>query len=369
MAESPRPILIIDDGDLRDVRELLTELELEWIEARSFEAPELPGKGSLLVTNSRHALSADASKPEVEIHVVVYDEMSRTLRKVLERSGCDLIMERPLGPEAFELVVAQALYAGPERRRGSRVVVSAPVELCAESRAHEATLMQLSLRGCGLLTDQEIPIGREVQVRFPAELTRGEPLEASGPVLSARVADNDPRQRSVAIAFRLMSGPSRRVIASIMERHGSGSELRPRRARGERRRPAASTPTSSSNRRSGLRKRFHRRVLAAAPGMSHVLFACDISAGGMRVRPDANLALGDELKLAIHSRPGQPAVMVNAVVTRDDGEEGVLLRFRDLPDSIAARLESVMEGLPMLRLGEASAARPGVVISEVLERD
>ena len=39
----------------------------------------------------------------------------------------------------------------------------------------------------------------------------------------------------------------------------------------------------------------------------------------MRVRPDSDLALGDELKLAIHSRPGLPAIMVKAVVARDDG--------------------------------------------------
>jgi hypothetical protein len=100
-----------------------------------------------------------------------------------------------------------------------------------------------------------------------------------------------------------------------------------------------------------------------------VLIGRDISSGGMRVRPDPDLALGDMLKLAVHSRPGLPAIMVKAEVTRDDGEDGVLLRFHDLPDSIAARLEQIMDGLPAMPLGKRPGARPGMSVSEILDHE
>jgi hypothetical protein len=168
------------------------------------------------------------------------------------------------------------------------------------------------------------------------------------------------------MAFRLMNGASRRVVAKIMQRNGAGSELRPRTHRDTAARPPDPRP---GERRDGTRRRFTHRVLAAGTGISHVLIGRDLSAGGMRVRPDADLALGDQLKLAIHSRPGLPAIMVKAVVTRDDGDDGVLLRFRDLPDSIAARLEQIMDCLSVMPLGQRPGARPGTIVSEVLEHE
>ena len=366
MAELLKPVLIVDDGELRDVRELLDEMEIPWLEARALGGPDIPDSVSLLLTNSRQALTSSGGRPQAELHVVVYDEVSRTLRKVLERSGCDLVLERPLSPHTFALVAAQALYAGPERRRGPRVVCAAPVKLQTGRRPLAATLVQLSLRGCGLLTDQDVKIGREIKVVFPKQLTGTEPLEASGPALAVGVVDDDPSMRTVSMAFRLMNVASRRVVAKIMERNGAGSELRPR----TRRDTAARAPEfEPGKRRGGKRRRFTRRVLAAGTGISHVLIGRDLSSGSMRVRPDAELALGDELKLAVHSRPGMPAIVLKAVVARDDGEDGVVLRFHDLPDSIAARLEQIMDGLPALPLGKRPSARPGVVVSEIIEHD
>jgi hypothetical protein len=367
MAETPDPILIADDGELQDIRELLDELDLPWLECRGFTGAGVPHSASLLVTNSRLGLSSAAERPHCGLHLVVYDEVSRTLRKVLERSDCDLVLERPLSPHTLRLIAEQALYAGPERRRGPRVVVSAPVKLKGEGRARTATLVQLSLRGCGLLTDQDLKPGREATVTFPKELTQAEPLEASGPVLSVERAEDDPRQSRVSMAFRLMNGPSRRILSKVMERYGAGAELRPRRAPTAQASPAPEP--KPGERRSSARKRFTRRVLAAGAGTSYMLIGRDLSAGGMRVGPSPDLAVGDELKLAVHSRPGLPAIMVKAVVARDDGEDGVLLRFRDVPGSIAARLEKIMEGLPVLTVGKRPTTRPGVVVSEILEHD
>ena len=213
-------------------------MDISWLEARALGGPGIPDSVSLLITNSRAALSQAGGRPEADLHVVVYDQVSRTLRKVLERSGCDLVLEKPFNTHTFHVVAAQALYAGPERRRGPRVVVSAPIKLQVDKRPREASLVQLSLRGCGVLTEQDVKVGRELKVIFPKELTGERALEASGPALSVTPSEDDPNQQSVSMAFRLMNGVSRRVVAKIMQRNGAGAELRPRTHRGHRR-PAA----------------------------------------------------------------------------------------------------------------------------------
>jgi hypothetical protein len=369
---APVPVLVIDDGELQDIREMLARLDLPYADAHDTDTTEISPGPSLLVTNARHALDSAAARPRSFIHLVVYDDLSPTLHKALQRSGCDLVLQRPVNPHAFRLLAAQALYEGPERRTGRRVVLSAPVELQAGGRTNPATLVQLSLRGCGLSTREAVKIGNEIQLTFPPELTGGDPLRVEGPVLSVRKLELDSGQREVGMAFRLMGVSSRRVVNDIMLRHGSGAELRPRRAASPAPAPAAANANSSAKeeRRSTPRKSFTRRVLAAGAGISHMLIGRDLSAGGIRVSPEPDLELGDEIKLAVYGRPGQPAIMLKAVVTRDEGDDGLVLRFRDVPASIAARLEQIVAELPTAPAEEPAEAlaQPGVVVTEIFGR-
>jgi hypothetical protein len=360
---APIRILVVDDGELQDVREILAELDVPHAEARSFDARAIGSGLSLLVTNARHALDSSTPQPRSFVHLVVYDGISRALHKELRRSGCDLVLERPLNPHTFRLLSAQALYEGPERRMGRRVVLAAPVELHADGRTRPATLTQLSLRGCGLSTREAVKIGGEIELTLPPELTGGDPLRASGPVLSVRKPESGSDPHEVAVAFRLMDVASRRIVADIMSHHGSGAELRPRRA-------AHRVDAPNDDRRDSPRKRFTGRVVAAGAGISHMLIGRDLSSGGMRVRPEPDLEVGDEIKLAVYGRPGRPAIMLKAVVSRDDGEDGLVLRFRDVPTSIAARLEQIVSELPTLPVEEraGSPTGPGVVVSEILDR-
>ncbi len=85
-----------------------------------------------------------------------------------------------------------------------------------------------------------------------------------------------------------------------------------------------------------------------------------------RVQPDATLAVGDELKLALYARMGLPSVMVKAIVARADPDGSFGLRFDKVTDVVAARLEQIVSALPPLV--DARQAKPGVVVSQVLER-
>jgi hypothetical protein len=270
-----------------------------------------------------------------------------------------------MNSHAFRLLVAQALYEGPERRRGRRVVLAEPVKIRDGGRVRAATLVQLSLRGCGIVADYEAELGGPLEVVFPKELTAGKALQVGGPVLAVRAAEGEAGRFHVAIAFRLMKIEDRRLVNTIMERLGGGAELR---ARPPARKVVPAV--DQKDRRRAPRKAFSRRVLAGGAGISHVLIGRDLSAGGMRVAPDPSLRVGATLMLALHGRPGLPAVVVQAVVARSDGTDGLVLRFDALRPAAAERLAALVESLPSLpdKGSGATRATPGVVVSEVLER-
>ena len=87
----------------------------------------------------------------------------------------------------------------------------------------------------------------------------------------------------------------------------------------------------------------------------------------MRVEPRRDLRVGDRLRLALHADPGGEPVVVDAVVSRDDGARGLALRFEALSDDAARRLEAVVADLPTVEpLADGEAASLGAVVSEVL---
>ena len=52
-----------------------------------------------------------------------------------------------------------------------------------------------------------------------------------------------------------------------------------------------------------------------------------------------------------------------------DGDDGMLLRFSEVPASIAARLEKIIDALPTMPVGKRPSSRPGVLVSEIIEHN
>jgi hypothetical protein len=316
----------------------------------------------------------------------VYDAASRTVRQVLARSGCDVVIGRPLHPAVFRLLVTHALYTGPERRLLRRAALAAPVKLRVGRRQREATLIQLSLRGCGLVSSQNAAIGDNVEVTLPSELTGGDPLTISCRVLGVGDASSvGGRARDIAVGFRSTSPIVRTLLQGVMERHSFGITTSPPRPKAKQRSQAKVQPiaetaveradaadepaAAGAEERAGPRKLYSRRVLAAGGGGTRMLIGRDLSAGGMRVRPVPGLQLGDEFKLALYGGGDHAPLVLKAVVARDDGWEGLVLHFEDVGESLASQLESLVESLPATRAEKGVGARePGVVVSEILER-
>jgi hypothetical protein len=97
----------------------------------------------------------------------------------------------------------------------------------------------------------------------------------------------------------------------------------------------------------------------------HALLGVDLSQAGLRVEPHPELALGDRVKLAIWDAACVSSLVVEAEVTRDDGPQGLLLRFAPLGEEAARELDRILERSPQIE-SSASAPGRGLVLAEML---
>jgi hypothetical protein len=97
---------------------------------------------------------------------------------------------------------------------------------------------------------------------------------------------------------------------------------------------------------------------------AHVLMGRDLSRGGMRVDPNPLLAVGMNLRLAVHAETREAPMILSAMVVRDDGEHGLVLRFRDLSAELSRYLDYVIHALPLVIDDDDDE---GCLITELLE--
>lgn len=378
MAEAAGPLVeVLDDGELDGVRAVLGELGVACREESS------GGRALLRITNARRA-SAAHELPPCRTHIVVADDVSRTLGRMLERSSCDFLVKGPVHPVALRLLIASALYQGEGRRRAPRVALGLPIRIRLGRRSVSALLAQLSQQGCGVVTRAALETAARLSVVLPPELTGAEALELRArPVGRREVRTAGRSQFETALVFESVDARERKLLRASMQGAAVGGAplspdaeraiATPRTALAPAARAAGSTRKRSAGasceteRRASPRKRYHQQLLATACGSAESLLGLDLSTGGMRVVAHPKLALGDELKLALYGTSRTDPVIVKAVVARDDGRRGWILRFRGVSPTTRARLEALLQSLPV----EASPQRGGsaVVVSEIVSRD
>jgi hypothetical protein len=373
--------LLLHDGELADVCALMGQLGLEFTERRGSPKPEDETRGwDLVVSTPRRLLElevgATGSQP---VRIAILDKDSNTLRSMLQRAGISLIVRRPVHPAALRLLLLHSLYRGPEKRRNLRVSVGAPVRYRAGLRRRSGIMADLSLTGCRLLSTHPVERGRSLRLSIPAELAGKKGFTLTGTVLRTGASEL-PGVTASAIAFRKLPPKVRDQLRSTVAAHITGPAMLPE---GEVLAPLSSvaeapeaTPGEPAGRPAAAKPRERRRnprlpyeehVIALGVEAARVLIGCDISLEGMRVDSHPDLSVGDELQIALHVRAREKALVVRARVTRDDGEQGLVLQFSDLSQSSRAYLRSVVNFLPILAVREEGEEGAGIIISEILE--
>jgi hypothetical protein len=103
-------------------------------------------------------------------------------------------------------------------------------------------------------------------------------------------------------------------------------------------------------------------VTALIGDETRVLLGRDLSRAGVRVEPAAGLTVGRALRVAIYGAARTEPVVVPAVVTRDDGEQGLLLRFDQAAVPTLGDLDSVLRTRGALGKLTRLDARGGPVV-------
>jgi hypothetical protein len=372
--------LVIDDGELTDVRELLGELGVEycWIRASAAQGVKYEAPARLLVTTARHALQAEPGDGEASarpVRMVVLADEARSASAQLRERGFDYVVRRPVHPVALQLLLLRALYRGEERRVSTRVAIGCGTTYRTTFRRRPALLVDLSRGGCRFHTAKQLDADREIQIQLPKELTGGEAIDLPGWVVRC---ERDPAASMelpfcAAVAFQLLPDETDEKLRAVLEARANGPErLNPRdaeqawqewtqRAAGRKKRREAAAPKTGRGARRTPRRGFRSRIAAVTQRdrALRTLVGRNISAGGMLLEPETDLQVGDRIALALFGKPGQ-RLQVRARVVRSDAQ-GLALVFDTLSAPATLELEKLVAGLPAAEDGESTGSIAAVV--------
>jgi hypothetical protein len=209
MPESPS-VLLLDDGELDDVQKMLDGLEISFGRVRggAIARGTPPPKDLLIATPRRINVvksEFDAGAADPPQRVVIVNEDSNTLRDHLRKVGFDFLVRRPVHPEALRLLILHCLYRGEEKRRDPRVAVGFEISFRAGLLNRKATLADLSVRGCRLLSHTRFEVGKRIKLQIRTSTRRpatGACTAAACSSTGSRIRRGKPWRSSSRIAPR-----------------------------------------------------------------------------------------------------------------------------------------------------------------------
>jgi hypothetical protein len=433
-------VVVIDSGELDDVVVLLEEHGVEFARTTVRDASDLGGwtlPRCLLVTTPRLALALRVPRHgagENLVSIVIGETDSATLRRQIQRIGFQYLVSRPVHPEALRLLLLQAVYRGRNRRKNGRLAIGCEVKWSLRWRRRCDPMLEISMNGCRLLTDSDVPIGRRVKIRVPpanagrrgialrghitrceSVHTRGDRVRFAVSVAFEQLRDKNACDLEQLLALRatgpatldrsrwtpptasapnpiqieapdgVPAEPEGTDFANIEAPDGvpaepKGIDL----ASGESENvTAAASPDpdapdvplrETTGRRRGARRMFRSEVVALAPDIDrviHTLVGRDLSRYGLRVEAHPLIALGDQIRVGLYDAyddsTGEP-LLVNAVVARDDGLRGLLLRFESTDAATLEQIElhiKTLTPIESLHTNDGEADTESVVFADL----
>ncbi len=396
-------ILLLHDGELRDIRALFDTLG---IPVRERVGPLRPAEAKAswqtVVATPKRLLEFKVQPTGVcPTLVAIADQASKTLKSQMQRLRIHYVVNRPVHPMALRLLLLHSVYNGPERRKRDRVSIGADVRIKSGLFAKPATLAEISQRGARIVTPHLVAKGSKLRIGIGRELTKSGTLRLSATVVRTAAAEDggieaglrfddlgsrtaeqlrrfiDLHRRGPVQVRHQLTGDGT-ISQSIVEVAGPlppivppGPSAAAPVTAGSAAQDTTDTETSASasaqddsDRRGAQRHAYDSRVVALVDEAARVFLGRDISTGGMRVDTHPELGIGFQCKLALHAGPRSEPVLVEAMVDRDDGEEGVFLRFLNLTGEIEREIEKMMRRLDV---SSVEGDEGNLVVSELIE--
>ncbi len=375
-------VLLIDDGELVRVRELLTELEAEVDELRGEAMPEdVEQPYDVVVTTAQRAIAladphdarlpSKACLPGKAVWIAVHHQDFLPLRDRLRGMGVHYLVHLTVDSAVLRLLLLHALYRGPERRDAPRLLAGSTVSCRLPGSRWPATLVDLTLDGCRLLAPHAVAWGSSIAVALPAGLAGEGEVVLQGRVVRSEPDADSPPQRErhlLALTFDSLHPSWVQLWDTVLKGRAIGTRVtrladdRTARHGSDDAEPSQQPPRASkkpSDRRRQRRGSYDQRVLAIAEEATHVIVGRDLSVGGMRVDPHPQLWVGARVLLSIVCGSDDEALVVHARVERDDGEAGLVIRFNHGAPELRQRLQGIVASLPAIEsVGEDGP--PGV---------
>jgi hypothetical protein len=417
-AKADQSILLVDDGELDAVAELLEAQGQDFLRLRGAEIPrEIPPPRDLLIVTPRRLDrvrrgSPRNAAPGYPLRIIAVDEDSPAMRRRLRSAGAQLLVRLPTDDEIWRLLVARALYRGHERRQDPRINIGSSVTVSESSstgscESPQTLLIDLSNRGCRLHSTATLRVDQPLSFTIPATDEDwdgdGKSLKVQGRVRRI-VQESGSDGQMVAMTFddnlpqgvrtgltrlinrwtsgpRSMAGPPRQnapaippcQLRSLPDLMLDDETDPPVRGRSEieieigPNEQSQGTGSEAHERRGGARGQFESTIVAQSDTGPMVLLGRDLSPGGMRVEAVSELRLADQFRLALHGPGPIEPLVVRAEVVRDDGRDGFALAFRDIDDETSRKIEKLVACLPdveSLERGESGGM--GAILSELI---
>jgi len=388
----PTDVLLLDNGELEDVREILEDLELSFVRASKGDPiPPQPPKVVIATPFGCNPPTASSAAPlsgERPIGIVISDVEAGSSPGRFG-AGFDYLVRRPFHPEALRLLIQSCLYAGTDRRVEPRAAVGCNVEVMCDGERHHATLVDLSYTGCRLLMAEPYDVGTSLTFILSEELGASAPFELSGEIVRCDI-ELRLRQREgfvTAVAWRALGGEVRRELNWVLEiwasgpgtvdgasaEPGSGDKAgQPAPATVELEPDEASAESGAAAQRPQRQPRtpYPKRVHLLDGAQSHAIIARDISRGGMKIDPIPKLELGDCLKLLVYHQARSEPLEIAVHVARDDGPSGLVLHFNTLDEATSTAIDRLLSGpSPIESLHDGQASSGSFTVAEVVRMD
>jgi c-di-GMP-binding flagellar brake protein YcgR len=392
-APSPKPppaatAVLVGGDELDEIADVLVEFGVETV-YREPTDPQLQilSDTRLLIASARLAIANPIPVGgAATVSVAICDEVSETMRTMLQQQGFEYLIRQPVHIEALRLLVRYALFDQPDRRSRTRLPFGYEISWRMGWRRETGDLLDVSTDGCRLLASDSMPLHSRIHIKIPSEVGGGQALKLSGSVIrcSRHISKDNLERNAVGVAFDELSSKMREQLAHFCElwsdtlpialnpdstpsSHPKADEKQAPSATCESsKRSVSGTPTAEvpaveapaddeSDPAAAERRRFPRGHLNreivevdADQRVVQALLGRDLSMGGIRIDPQFGLSVGGKLQLALFDTDRGEPLVLHAVVVRDDGGSGLVLHFVDLSAENEEHLGNMIAALPAL---------------------
>lgn len=384
MTATAPPVLLIDDGELASVRLLLEELGADvetLVASRAQKGFVQPTRLLIVTARAAHALRIERSltpSPTRAAWVAFVSGDSKTQRIALQKAGFDFLIREPVHPTALRVLFQRALFRGSNTRRAQRVACGHPVRYQTGFWPRTGTLIDLSPRGCRLLVDTPITEKAALKITIPRGLAGGKSLRLKGHAVRVSPASREggvAAELSVGVRFATLDDKTQTRLRAVLADRVIGPTaleaaipFTPAWAKPADGQPSMADVLKGRRRRMNARRPYRKQVRAVDGSDSYMILCLDLSVGGMRIEPIEGLGLEAKLALAIQLSAREEPVLVEATVVRDEGENGLALRFDWMAPESRRKIERFVDSLPAIQGLSADSQRQGTILAQRIHR-